>query len=253
MEKEKFITLERNRKDYKQKGYKNLNCDSFFQSFDPSIAEEELLTQGYLSLKTINSTKEQIFFVSYEESDGSKYYTTCDSVRIKILEKLFPTHSLESLSKTGIKLRLLERKVNKFDIDTVLFEVSPAENPTIDFIPVCIIAYKLETPYINTWRKFEYIPGDNLGIYVPIKYNTVSRYRQGLIKGDMMDTWIEVIEAIHPGIFDKVEEYLPDEEDCSDFDRYALEVIYNLMTGDTIPEVKYDLEKLKESLNLIQC
>ena len=87
-----------------------------------------------------------------------------------------------------------------------------------------------------------------------MKYNTVSRYRYGLIKEDMMDTWIEVINAIFPGSYlDLLEKYLPDEYEYSSISKYELDVIYNLSTGKSIPEIRYDVEKLKESMNLIQC
>ena len=252
--KENFIILEKNRKDYKIRGYKNLDCSSFFQDTDTSRLENDLLNQGYLSSTTIQYLKEYIFFAKYSEEDGSKYYTTCNSVKNKILEKLFADRSPYDIDSSDIKLKLLERKVNKFGIDTILFEVSPSEGSALDFIPVCIIIYKLETQYINSWRAKEYIPGDNLGIFIPMKYNTVSRYRHGLLKEDMMDTWIEVINAIFPGSYlDLLEKYLPDEYEYSSINKYELDVIYNLSTGKSIPEIRYDVEKLKESMNLIQC
>lgn len=245
MKEENFIVFEKNRKDYKTRGYKNLNCDSFFQEYNKRDNKKQEWEKE--EPKDI-----PVFYANFDERDGSKFYKTTNYVKNLILEILFPEEPIYDIEKSDIKIKVLERKINKYGIDTALLEISPILGSFIDFIPVCIIIYKVKTKYVNTWRLNSYTPGDNLGITVPYKFNTVTEKKHGILVNNF-DILIDAIEIKYPKIYKKLENYLPKESEGFEFDKFALNTVYNLITGETIPEIKYDLEKLKESMNLIQC
>ena len=247
MGKKNYNILEKNRKDYKIRGYRDLSCDIFFQS-DSS-------TYNVSSTKnSFNEISGRLFFPKYEYKEDESFYTTVEGVKVMILGQLFKDESLENIHNTDIKIKVLKRKINKFGIDTILVEISPTLGSYLDFLPLCIIIYAKKVEYeSNTmWRKVEYFPGDNLGIYIPVKYNTVTIQKQGILIDNKLDILIEVIEEIHPGIYRKIEDYLPEDSNSSEFDEFALETIYNMFTGETIPEIKYNKEELIKSMELIQ-
>ncbi len=249
-EEENFIVFEKNRKDYKVKGYKNLSCDSFFQKYNDTSSNEETESNWWENKipKDI-----PVFYPLFNEQDGSKFYKTTNYVKNLILEILFPEQPLYNIENSDVEIRVIKHKINKYGIDTALLEISPVLGSFIDFIPVCIIIYNEKTEYIHTWRKKSYTPGDNLGIMVPYKFNTVTKNKHGILVDDI-DTLIDAIEEKHPRIYEKIENFLLEEDyESADFDKFAINTIYYLLTGDTIPEIKYNKEKLIESMNLIQC
>lgn len=238
METNKFYLI-RNRKDYKIRGYIGLeyDCSSFFSPSEDTY-------KAYLE----SEPPENLFIpYRYGELNELRYYPINPISEI-ISKKLFPKENYEDID---LSIKVLEHKINVHGIDTVLLEISPSEDSKLDFIPLCIIIYKKKTEKISTWRAGYYDCGENLGIFVPKKYNTVTLNGEGLTKNNLFDIWLEVISTLQPKITKEILSYLPEDDDDLEFDKYTLDFAYNLVTGEKLPEIDYNLEELKKSLNLI--
>ena len=102
MKEENFIVFEKNRKDYKTRGYKNLNCDSFFQEYNNNDNERDNKKQEWW--KEEKPKDIPVFYANFEEHDGSKFYKTTNYVKNKILEILFPEEPIHNIENSDIKM-----------------------------------------------------------------------------------------------------------------------------------------------------
>ena len=211
----KIEQISKNRKDYIIKGYSKTSCDTFFDKY-------------------LLSTRDKDYFrVSIPLENG-------------ILKKVFKPEDINIGSIDEINnifgFELIFHGKNKYNVDVIFGRLfpSPETKKFLNFIPFYIILH--------------YIPGQEIGIYIPTEYNMV--WEDGSAILNTNKEWAKIKETILCEYFSKiwdniVQNYIQDFKDIEDMNEdeaeiydYALNTSFELLTGQKIPEIECNLAKV---------
>lgn len=248
------IEFNKTRKDYCIRGYKNLRCDYFFDL-------DYLTTPGDLIPENITP---KYFYPLVGSRVDFKISWPLQSILMSIV---MPKHITEAYKNVDVfGFNLFYKGLNDCGIDVIAGTIYPLKPEILDFKEFCIIFYRKpeDTVSSSTWRRSTYIPGEEVGIYIPKRNNAIFEdktlilstknclvmYNEEIIFGNYdKNLWNEVMDFVKDvpvvDICDMTEEE-------ADEYNHALEFTFELLTGKKIPEFKLDKNKvLTNAINLI--
>lgn len=233
----KIEQISKNRKDYIIKGNSKTSCDTFFDKY---------------LLPTRNKN----------------YFQVSIPLENKILKKAFKPEDINIGSIDEINnifgFELIFHGKNKYNVDVIFGRLfpSPRTKKFLDFIPFYIILHCIPLETFHGWYKSNYIPGQEIGIYIPTEYNMV--WEDGSAILNTNKEWAKIKEIILYEYFGKiwdniVQNYIQDFKDIEDMNEdeaeiydYALNTSFELLTGQKIPEIECNLAKVVlKSINKI--